>query len=91
MLYYSICQQLFKFIPRYRFDKKVGKASGNRCRRHFSAWRQFSTCPYARITGKDSLRETAGGLMANPGRLYPQGMKTVAKSYFIKYHPFIVN
>ena len=30
MLYYSIFQQLFKFIPRYRFDKKAEETSGNR-------------------------------------------------------------
>ncbi|MBR1999368.1 MAG: DUF4372 domain-containing protein [Lentisphaeria bacterium] len=35
MLYYSIFQQLFKFIPRYRFDKKAEETSGNRCCKHF--------------------------------------------------------
>jgi len=60
MLYYSIFQQLFKFIPRYRFDKMVEDASGNRYCKHFSAWRQFLTCLYAQITGKNSLREVAG-------------------------------
>ena len=59
MPYYSIFQQLFKFIPRYRFDKKAEATSGNRCCKHFSAWRQFLTCLYAQITGKDSLREIA--------------------------------
>ena len=65
MYYCSIFQQLFKFIPRYRFDKMVEEASGNRCCRHFSARRQFLTCLYAQITGKDSLREVAGDLMTN--------------------------
>ena len=63
MLYYIIFQQLFKFIPRYRFDKKVEETSGNHYCKHFSAWRQFLTCLYAQITGKDSLREIASGLM----------------------------
>ena len=80
MLYYSIFQQLFKFIPRYRFDKKSDETSGNRCCKHFSAWRQFLTCLYAQITGKDSLREIASGLMTNQSRLYHLGMKAVAKS-----------
>ena len=31
MLYYSIFRQLFKFIPRHRFDKQVEETSGNRC------------------------------------------------------------
>ena len=80
MLYYSIFQQLFKFIPRYRFDKKAEETSGNRYCKHFSAWRQFLTCLYAQITGKDSLREIASGLMTNQSRLYHLGMKAVAKS-----------
>ena len=69
MLYYSIFQQLFKFIPRYRFDKKADETSGNRYCKHFSAWRQFLTCLYAQITGKDSLREIASGLATNQSRL----------------------
>ena len=80
MLYYSIFQQLFKFIPRYRFDKKIQETSENRCCKHFSAWRQFLTCLYAQITGKDSLRGVASGLMTNQSRLYHLGMKAVAKS-----------
>ena len=80
MPYYSIFQQLFKFIPRYRFDKKSDETSGNRYCKHFSAWRQFLTCLYAQITGKDSLREIASGLMTNQSRLYHLGMKAVAKS-----------
>ena len=82
MYYYSIFQQLFKFIPRYRFDKKAEETSGNRYCKHFSAWRQFLTCLYAQITGKDSLREIASGLATNQSRLYHLGMKAVAKSTF---------
>ena len=80
MYYCSIFQHLFKFIPRYRFDKKEEESSGNRCCKHFSAWRQFLTCLYAQITGKDSLREIAGGLVTNQRRLYHLGMTAVAKS-----------
>ena len=52
MLYYSIFQQLFKFIPRYRFGKKAEETSGNRCCKQFSA-RRFLTCLYTRIAGKN--------------------------------------
>ena len=82
MYYYSIFQQLFKFIPRYRFDKKAEETAGNRYCKHISAWRQFLTCLYAQITGKDSLREIASGLATNQSRLYHLGMKAVAKSTF---------
>ena len=68
MLYYSIFQQLFKLISRYRFDQKSDETSGNRCCKHFSAWRQFLTCLYAQITGKDPLREIASGLPPLPPR-----------------------
>ena len=80
MPYYSIFQQFFKFITRYRYDKKADETSGNRCCKHFSAWRQFLTCLYAQITGQDSLREVASDLATNQRRLYHLGMKAVAKS-----------
>ena len=80
MLYYSIFRRLFKFIPRYRFEKMVEKVSSDRYCKSFSAWQQFLTCLYAQITGKDSLREIASGLATNQSRLYHLGMAAVAKS-----------
>lgn len=80
MHYSSIFQQLFNFIPRHRFEKSVEKYSGNRYCKHFTAQRQFLTCLYAQITGKDSLREIESGLLANHKRLYHLGMEAVSKS-----------
>jgi len=80
MYYNSIFQQLFKFIPRYRFEKSVKNLSGDRYCKNFSTWQQFLTCLYAQITGKDSLREIASGLATNHNRLYHLGMTAVAKS-----------
>ena len=80
MHYSSIFQQLFNFIPRHRFEKSVEKLSGDRYCKHFTAWRQFLTCLYAQITGKDSLREIENGLLANHDRLYHLGMEIVSKS-----------
>ena len=80
MYYNSIFQQLFKFIPRYRFEKSVKNLSGDRYCKNFSAWQQFLTCLYAQITGKDSLREIVSGLATNHNRLYRLGMTAVAKS-----------
>ena len=65
MHYNSIFQQLFNFIPRYRFEKSVKNLSGDHYCKTFSAWQQFLTCLYAQITGKDSLREIERGLIAN--------------------------
>ena len=78
--YNSIFQQLFNFIPRYRFEKSVKNLSGDHYCKTFSAWQQFLTCLYAQITGKDSLREIERGLVANHNRLYHLGMTAVAKS-----------
>ena len=80
MYYSSIFQQLFNFIPRYRFEKTVKNLSGDCYCKNFSAWQQFLTCLYAQITGKDSLREIVRGLAPNHNRLYHLGMTAVAKS-----------
>ena len=68
MYYYSIFQQLFKFIPRYRFEKSVEKHSGDRYCKHFTAIRQLKTILYAQLAGKDSLREVESGLLMNAGQ-----------------------
>ena len=80
MQYNSIFSHLFQFIPRHHFEKSVESAGADRHCRHFSAWRQFLTCLYAQITGKDSLREISDGLLTNRARLCHLGMKPVAKS-----------
>ena len=80
MHYDTIFSQLFQFIPRYRFEKSVETTGANRYCKHFTAWRQFLTCLYAQITGKDSLREICDGLLTNQTRLYHLGMEPVAKS-----------
>ena len=80
MYYYSIFQQLFNFIPRYRFEKSIKELSGDHYKKKFSTNQQFLTCLYAQITGKDSLREVERGLIANHNRLYHLGMTAVAKS-----------
>ena len=78
MQYNSIFSQLFQFIPRHRFEKSVESAGADRHCRHFSAWRQFRTCLYAQITGKDSLREISDGLLTNRARLCHLGIEPVA-------------
>ena len=80
MYYYSIFQQLFKFVPRYRFEKSVEKHSGDRYCKHFTAIRQFKTVLYAQLAGKDSLREVESGLLMNAGRMYHLDMEAVSRS-----------
>ena len=80
MHYNSIFSQLFQFMPRHRFENTAGASGSDRYCKHFTAWRQFLTCLYAQITGKDSLREICDGLLTNRARLYHLGMEPVAKS-----------
>ena len=80
MHYNTIFSQLFQFIPRHRFDKAVENNGSDHYSKHFTAWRQFLTCLYAQITGKDSLREICDGLLTNQSRLYHLGMEPVARS-----------
>jgi len=80
MHYNTIFQQLFNFLPRHRFEKAVENSGEDRYCKHFTAWKQFLTILYAQITGKDSLREIATGLIANQSRLYHLGMEVVPKS-----------
>lgn len=80
MHYNTIFQQLFNFLPRHRFEKAVEDSREDRYCKHFTAWKQFLTILYAQITGKDSLRDIATGLIANQSRLYHLGMEAVPKS-----------
>lgn len=80
MQYNSIFHQLFNFIPRHRFDKIVKETSADNYCKYFTSWRQFLTCLYAQIDGKDSLRAIESGLIADNKRLYHLGMEVVSKS-----------
>ena len=78
MLYYSIFQQLFKFIPRYRFDKKAEETSGNRCCKHFPHVGSFLTCLYALMTNCDLmevLRWDRKTILKPPDRNRPRQME----------------
>jgi hypothetical protein len=79
MYYYSIFQQLFKFVPRYRFEKSVEMHSGDRYCKHFTAIRQLKTILYAQLAGKDSLREVESGLLMNANRMYHLDMEPVSR------------
>ena len=59
MYHCSIFQQLFKFIPRYRFDKMVEKVSSDRYFKSFSAWQQY----IAPIESRAKLRECQKGVL----------------------------
>ena len=76
----TIFNQLFNFIPRYRFDRVVGDLQMDRYSKGFSCWKQFLTLLYAQIRSKDSLRDIESGLTTHQNKLYHLGMAPVPKS-----------
>ena len=81
MSYYpTIFNQLFNFIPRYRFDKCVTELKGDRYCKGFTAWKQFLVLLYSQISGKDSLRQIETGLLTQRNKLYHLGMDAVPRS-----------
>lgn len=78
--YNTTFYQLFSFIPRHRFDKKVSELGADGYCKYFTAWRQFLTVFYSQVSGKDSLRDIESGLLANKDKLYHIGLQTVPKS-----------
>ena len=73
----TIFNQLFNFIPRYRFDRVVGDLQMDRYSKGFSCWKQFLTLLYAQIRSKDSLRDIESGLTTHQNKLYHLGMAPV--------------
>lgn len=76
----TVFNQLFNFIPRYAFEKSARKHGADRYAKTFKAWQQFLLLLYAQATGKQSLREIAGGLQLHSSRLYHLGLRPVSRS-----------
>ncbi|MEN7974118.1 MAG: IS4 family transposase [Verrucomicrobiota bacterium] len=76
----TVFNQLFNFIPRQVFEKSAKEHGADRYAKSFKAWHQFLLLLYAQATGKQSLREIAGGLQLHQSRLYHLGLKPVPRS-----------
>jgi len=77
----TILAQLFDFISKYKFDKKVKKYKGNYKSQTFSCWEQFVVMSFAQLTYRESLRDIEACLQAVSGKLYHCGIRSkVAKS-----------
>ena len=72
--------QLFNFIPRHVFEKSAKAHDADRYAKTFKAWQQFLLLLYAQATGKQSLRDIAGGLHLHRSRLYHLGLSPVPRS-----------
>ncbi len=75
----TILSQLLDFIPKYEFNKFVGKYKGNYRVKTFTCWEQFIVMCFAQLTSRESLRDIEACLGAIPNRLYHSGLKTNVK------------
>jgi len=76
----TVFNQLFNFIPRHVFEKSVKTHGADRYAKTFKAWQQFLLLLYAQATGKQSLRDIAGGLQLHHSKLYHLGLSPVPRS-----------
>ena len=67
--------QLFEFLPRYEFEKCVGRYQGNFKVKGFTCWIQFLTMSFGQLTNRESLRDTVQCLVAHQSKLYHLGIK----------------
>lgn len=76
----TVFNQLFNFIPRHVFEKSAKEHGADRYAKSFKAWHQFLLLLYAQATGKQSLRDIAGGLDLHQSKLYHLGLRPVPRS-----------
>lgn len=77
----TVFAQLMQLVPRYQFNKCVGRYQGNQGVRSFPCWSQFLCMTYAQLTGRTSLRDIETCLNAHPERLYHMGFRApIARS-----------
>jgi len=71
-----IFSQIVEFLPRYEFDKLVGKYSGQKGVRNFSCRDQFLALMFGQLTNLKSLRGIVVSLNAHARQLYHLGFRT---------------
>src|SRR5271167_2343007 len=68
-------------LPRYEFQKCVGRYQGDACLRGFSCWDQYLAMGFAQLTYRESLRDIEACLGSISGKLYHMGFRgKVARS-----------
>ena len=77
----TVFAQLMEHLPRYEFQKCVGRYQGDAHLRGFSCWDQFLAMGFAQLTYRESLRDIEACLGSIGGKLYHMGFRTlVARS-----------
>jgi len=76
-----VFSQLMDFLPKYEFDKCVGRYRGNHRMRTFSCYDQFLCMAFGQLTARDSLRDVVLNLNAHQSKLFHLGIRgKVARS-----------
>jgi len=70
-----VFSQLMDFLPKYEFDKCVGRYRGNHRMRTFSCYDQFLCMAFGQLTGRDSLRDVVLNLSAHHSKLFHLGIR----------------
>ncbi len=77
----TVLHQMLKLIDRHEFQSlENDQFRPKRKYRTLSRWGQFTAMLFAQITGRASLRDIAGSLQTQAGRLYHLGIDKVKKS-----------
>ena len=77
----TVFAQLMEHLPRYEFQKCVGRYHGDARLRGFSCWDQYLAMGFAQLTYRESLRDIEACLGSISGKLYHMGFRgKVARS-----------
>jgi len=77
----TVFAQLMEHLPRYEFQKCVGRYQGDARLRGFSCWDQYLAMGFAQLTYRESLRDIEACLGSISGKLYHMGFRgRVARS-----------
>ena len=70
----TVFAQLMEHLPRYEFQKCVGRYQGDARLRGFSCWDQYLSMGFAQLTYRESLRAESGAF--HPVRALLQAQST---------------
>ena len=76
----TVLAQMLKLLPRHEFETLARQHHQGRKLRKISRWSQFVAMSSAQITGRASLRDLLGNLVAQSSKLYHLGVGLISRS-----------
>ena len=76
----TVLSQMLKLLPRHEFDALARQHHRDRKLRKISRWSQFVAMSSAQLTGRASLRDLLGNLVAQSSKLYHLGVGLISRS-----------